>query len=132
MQEFFYTKQHKGRQQSREQALYGTFADDSDEEEDGRRGRKRKKEDLTKPVAFVSHGVTGSSTDKPTDIEKSEHQVQDSTTSFGQGLGFAQSGLGFAPAGQGEAEADDEEVDIADLPTSFGQRSATSRSHPPQ
>lgn len=119
LQEFFFNEQRKGRQQTREQALFGSFADDSDDDDDGRRGRKRKKEDLSKPVAFVSHGVTGSSTDKEKDVEKVEHQVQDGGSS-GQGLGFSRGGLGFTPA-QGPEE-EDQEVEIADLPTSFGQR----------
>ena len=121
LQEFFFNEQHKGRRQTKEEALYGAFAEDSDDEEGGRRGKKRRKEDLSKPVAFVSHGVTGSSTEKPKDVEKGEHQVQDrEPDSFGHGLGFSQSGLGFAPAHK--AEPEDEEVDIADLPTTFGQR----------
>ena len=123
-QEFFFNEQHKGRQQTKEQALFGSFADDSDEDEGDRRGRKRRKEDLSKPVAFVSHGITGSSTDKPKDVEKVEHQVQDAEDAFsGQGLGFSQGGLGFAPAAEQE---EDQEVDIAELPTSFGQRYAPS------
>lgn len=69
----------------------------------------------------MSHGVTGSSTDKPKDVEKVEHQVQNAGEAFsGQGLGFHQGGLGFAPAAGQQDE--DQEVDIADLPTSFGQR----------
>ncbi len=70
----------------------------------------------------MSHGVTGSSTDKPKDVEKVEQSIQDAGESFsGQGLGFSQGGLGFAPAAgqQGDGEP---EMEIADLPTSFGQR----------
>lgn len=67
----------------------------------------------------MSHGITGSSTDKGEDVERSEHHDIGTDTS-GQGLGFGVGGLGFAPA-QGAEDVPDE-VDIADLPSSFGQR----------
>jgi len=138
MQEFFFTKQKKGHQQSKDEQLYGVFGDDSDDEGGGRRGKRRKtEEDLSRPVAFVSHSVTGSSTEKPADIEKAEHTnaglgSSSATAGLGSqsaGLGFgdAASGLGYIPA-IGSVE-EDEPMDIAELPTSFGQRSAYSFHH---
>lgn len=71
----------------------------------------------------MSHGVTGSSTDKPKDVEKMEHETQNVGEAFsGQGLGFSQGGLGFQPAAGHPEQAEEEEVDIADLPSMFGQR----------
>ena len=71
----------------------------------------------------MSHGVTGSSTDKPKDVEKVEHQTQNAGEAFsGQGLGFSQGGLGFQPAAENPGQAQEEAVDIADLPSMFGQR----------
>jgi len=103
----------------------------------------------------VSHGITGSSTEKPADIERAEHTsagLESSETarpgSQSAGLGSQSPGLGVrgGPGSQGAGtgmggfgfggpagglgyipavgvQEDEEPMDIAELPTSFGQRS---------
>ena len=118
MQEYYASGVKKGRTQTQEERLYGVFAEDSDEEYEGRKGKRRKKQQdsFSKPVGFVSGGITGSSTEKPEEIQKAErdlgNEAGNRSNSRGQGgLGFEShaqdsgSGLGFAPgdeqAGQG-------------------------------
>lgn len=78
----------------------------------------------------MSHGVTGSSTEKPEDVSKAETHTNGPET--GAGLGFASQGggIGFEPASMTEAGIEGEELDIADLPTSFGQRYVDRQSQP--
>ena len=55
------SQQKQKRQQTKQEQLYGVFADDSDDENESRKGRGRSsggKADFTKPVAFVSTGET--------------------------------------------------------------------------
>lgn len=57
--EFFYSKKRQKRVQTKEERIYGVFAEDSDDSDGDRRGRRRDREqerDYTKPVGFVSSG----------------------------------------------------------------------------
>jgi tuftelin-interacting protein 11 len=67
--EFYYEARRERAPQTRDDALYGVFADgdsdyDSEEDEASRRRRRRKRRrdeaepDLTRPVQFVSKGIT--------------------------------------------------------------------------
>lgn len=117
--EYFYRNKKQKHQQTAEDRLYGVFAD-SDSEGEGR-GRKssRKAADFSRPVGFVSSGVTRDTTQKPEDIVKSEHQSMPAAAA-GLGLG-AGGGLGFSPQ-QPAADEDMPEEQEGLLPTAFGQR----------
>ena len=117
--EYFYRNKKQKHQQTAEHRLYGVFAD-SDSEGEGR-GRKssRKAADFSKPVGFVSSGVTRDTTQKPEDVVKSEHQT---VPAAGAGLGLgAGGGLGFSSQ-QPAADEDMQEEQEGLLPTAFGQR----------
>lgn len=111
--EFFYRNKRQKRQQTEEDRIYGVFAENSSDEEGGRRGRRGDgtKADLTKPVAFVSKGV-------------SQPQEEEEGRAGLGGVGAAGAGLGFAPpmSAQQEQEEDDE-VEL-NVPSAFGQRCA--------
>ncbi|KAJ0842685.1 putative tuftelin interacting protein [Helianthus annuus] len=60
--EFYYGKRKEKRHQTKDDVLYGIFADSDSDSEGGSRKNKRrkdfsKKQDLTKPMNFVSKGV---------------------------------------------------------------------------
>lgn len=143
--EYFYDQKVKKRQQTRDDAIYGIFASDSDDSEGGRRGRKRDRGggdrgDLTKPVAFVSTGQVVQQTleddETPAIIVKRAREASpderpglgSSTAGLGAGGG---GGLGFTRSSAAAAAAaanrpgmldvngsDEEEV----LPSAFGRR----------
>lgn len=110
VQEYFASGQRKGRTQTADERLYGIFAEDSDEEYEGRKGkRKRKEQDsYSKPVGFVSGGITGSSTERPADIEQAERDFQPDGQHENQGLGFGGAGLGLGaqPSGRANGASD--------------------------
>ena len=106
--EFFYTKEVAKRKQTKEDSIYGIFQDtDSDED----RGKKKKKGsliekgDLTKPVTFVSKGITGG-TPPPTKVKTEDDAPRSGLGSSG-GLGFSGNGLGFVKQ---EDDVDDDEA----------------------
>lgn len=133
--EYFYRSKKQKYQQTAEDRLYGVFAD-SDSEGEGRgRKKSRKPADFSKPVGFVSSGVTQDTTQKPEDVIKSEHQTMPAAgaglgstaglgapAGLGAGAGLgASGGLGFSaqqPANDEEMQEDQEGL----LPTAFGQR----------
>ncbi|XP_037439374.1 septin and tuftelin-interacting protein 1 homolog 1-like [Triticum dicoccoides] len=110
--DFFYEGRRQRALQTRDDALYGVFAEgDSDydydsEEDEGSRPRKRRRDELesdfTRPVQFVSKGM-------PEGVEREEQRP---------GLGQAAFSLRTAAAAEEDAE------DNQDLPTGFGQRIA--------
>uniref|UniRef100_A0ACD5ZY40 Uncharacterized protein n=1 Tax=Avena sativa TaxID=4498 RepID=A0ACD5ZY40_AVESA len=120
--EFYYQSRRERAPQTRDDALYGVFAEgdsdyDSEEDEASRRRRRRKRRmdesepDLTRPVQFVSKGI--SDPQKPEGEEEAEQRP---------GLGQAASSSRTAAAmSEEDAEEDQEEYD---LPTGFGQRIA--------
>lgn len=114
--EFFYRNKRQKKQQTEEDRIYGVFAENSSDDEDGRRGQRGggAKADLTKPVAFVSKGVA-----QPKDPPEDENRP-----GLG-GLGSSGVGLGFAPPmsaqQQSQEKEDDDEVEL-NVPSAFGQR----------
>eukprot|EP00899_Mesostigma_viride_P003224 jgi/Mesvir1/12902/Mv05927-RA.1 len=124
--ELFYGKKREKRKWSKEDATYGVFLDSGSDSDDGRRRRGgKKKEDLTKPVGFVSSGTI----DPSLNSEKGQETraglgsaPSGSGARAGLGMG-APPGLGFAPAKSAAADApreDEEEEEL--LPTAFGKR----------
>jgi tuftelin-interacting protein 11 len=117
--EFFFSKQKRKRQQTKEDAIYG-YMTDSDEE-DGRRRGPRQKADYTKPVGFISSGITGGTAEKP------DKEDDDAEERPGMGLGFSatngRAGLGLGASEQKPLEEDEEEEGEEDvLPGAFGRR----------
>ena len=135
--EYFYRSKKQKHQQTAEDRLYGVFAD-SDSEGEGRgKKRSRKPADFSKPVGFVSSGITQDTTQKPEDVIKSEHQTMPAAASTGlganAGLGAgagasaglgASGGLGFTSQ-QPHQDEDMQEEQESLLPTAFGQRYTT-------
>ncbi|KAK3042750.1 hypothetical protein RJ639_000808 [Escallonia herrerae] len=125
--EFYHGKRKDKRLQTKEDSLYGIFADSDTDEDYGGGSRKRRKDmskkpDLTKPVNFVSTGsvIPNQEIDKNEDAEH-DHELP------GLGLGASSSsasGLGFhansSPVADenGFEEEDGEEL----LPTAFGKK----------
>mmetsp|Transcript_33140 Transcript_33140/g.93819 ORF Transcript_33140/g.93819 Transcript_33140/m.93819 type:complete len:857 (+) Transcript_33140:229-2799(+) len=142
--EFFFKNKKQKRQQTAEEALYGVFAGDSDEEvgerrrQRGGRGGGGSKMDLTRPVAFVSTGevVQPKKADSPPKGRQEElpaHAGLGLGAAPGGGLGFAGAagggGLGFVSQGaaginkdEDDMQAEVEEEENVLLPTAFGQR----------
>ena len=137
--EYFYRSKKQKHQQTAEDRLYGVFAD-SDSEGEGRgKKRSRKPADFSKPVGFVSSGITQDTTQKPEDVIKSERQTMPAAASTGlgahaglgagAGLGAspglgASGGLGFTSQ-QPPQDQDMQEEQESLLPTAFGQRYST-------
>lgn len=133
--EFYYSrKKERHRTQTKDDAIYGSFAvDSSDSDSDGRPSKRRRnrdllgrKPDLTKPVNFVSTGTVMPNQEIDRDFEKetgteTQNPNSNSNSSQGAGLGY---GLGFqADSGKGTNEdvaAADDNQDF--LPTAFGRK----------
>ncbi|CAI5995597.1 unnamed protein product [Closterium sp. NIES-64] len=122
--EFFSSSRRQGRQQTRDDVLYGVFneasddEDDDDDEEFGGGGKRRRKKrrgkddlmgkgDFTKPVNFVSKGTVNPNLDRDAVEErpglgaKPQEPAEDEDRSgLGRtGLGFGGAGLGFTSGG---------------------------------
>ena len=91
--EFYYTKRCERRQQTKEDALYGVFADSDGDGDDGggRRAAKKGRVDFTAPVAFVSKGVV--QPEPPP--EPTGRRADDAEPAATAGLGSARGGLGL-------------------------------------
>lgn len=78
--EFVYTKRKKKAQQTEDDRLYGVFQGTSDEEDEGFRSRKRKRQEDTRSlhegVTFVSSGLVTDTTEAPERIN--EHFIKSS------------------------------------------------------
>lgn len=117
--EFFYTKKRKRDAQTKEEKLYGVFADsDSDDDRKGKRNPRSKQVDYSMPVGFVSSGKTVTSENQPDEGAAETRQGLGSRP----GLGSSSGGLGFHAAKQSDMEVD-EEVEAV-LPSAFGKRYA--------
>ncbi|KAL6781326.1 hypothetical protein ACKKBG_A10685 [Auxenochlorella protothecoides x Auxenochlorella symbiontica] len=149
--EYFYRNKRFKKQQTAEDRIYGVFAE-SDDEEDGRRTRRKEQgrasKDYSRPVAFVGGGVVQHG---PEEVAEKPSEGEDRprgglglgtepSTMGGLGLGaappFEGGGLGFARAGLEAdpslsnrphgAPADDggSEDDDGVLPEAFGRQLA--------
>jgi tuftelin-interacting protein 11 len=130
--EFFYRNKRQKRQQTKDEIIYGVFADDSDPEDD-RRARKRDRADFTKPVSFISKGDVVNKPDEQQEIQQDEDQrpsfasmaPRSQQQESGSTMGLGSSGLGFNSAGLGSkaaVAAEEDEVAEGVLPSAFGKR----------
>lgn len=135
--EFYASKQVKKRNQSRDEALFGVFAESDSDEDGGRKKRKKDgngggKADFTKPVNFVSIGNVVpteelSKKEKEDRDREREREEMENVGAVRLGLGsFERAGLGLGfgmkdDRVQGEeVEEEDEEDDV--LKSAYGQR----------
>src|ERR1044072_8396727 len=135
--EYYYRKRKDKHTQTKDDVLYGVFAD-SDDDDDDYSSRKRrkdrslsKKQDLTKPVNFVSTGtfmpnqeIDNNSREK----DERDGDVSEDRPGLGLGMGSASTsgaGLGFnssrAANGSDRNDESDENDDDKFLPTAFGK-----------
>ncbi len=82
--EFYYRNKRQKRMQSKEDQIYGVFAEDSDDSDGDRRGRRRDRDrgdrDYTKPVGFVSSGKVVQDT---TNQDEQDEDPSDRARTFG-------------------------------------------------
>ncbi|GFR47277.1 hypothetical protein Agub_g8964 [Astrephomene gubernaculifera] len=102
--EFYYSKKRQKRMQSKEDQIYGVFADDSDDSDGDRRGRRRDRDrdrdrDYTKPVGFVSSGKIVQDT---MNAEEEETNAGEPAKTFGPQQ---------RPGSMGPTSEEDEEAD---------------------
>ncbi|XP_068638311.1 septin and tuftelin-interacting protein 1 homolog 1 [Aristolochia californica] len=122
--EFYYRKRKGKRSQTKEDVLYGVFANSDSDAEDS--SRKRKKADFTKPVNFVSTGTVmpNQEIDKNNALEEKESQEKPGLG--GLGFGVSGQGLGFGKDSSVQREAGEDNNSNEDdgdfLPTAFGRR----------
>lgn len=145
--EFYYQKRKEKRTQTKEDVLYGVFADSaSDSDGDYSSSKKRrkdrdiyKKSDLSKPVNFVSTGkvLPTEEMDQNSKQENNGDEMNDENKP-GSGLGFGSAssgtGLGFNSGSNGVRKnedfgngsksngGDDDGDDDGFLPSAFGKR----------
>ncbi|XP_057435037.1 septin and tuftelin-interacting protein 1 homolog 1 [Lotus japonicus] len=139
--EYYYRKRKEKHAQTKDDVLYGVFADSDDDYSSRKRRKDRsmsKKQDLTKPVNFVSTGtfMPNEEIDKNSrekDEDERDGDVSDGRPGLGLGMGglgsasTSGSGLGFnsgRAAGNGSDRNNDESDENDDekfLPTAFGK-----------
>lgn len=133
--EYFASGKRQKRGQTREEQIYGVFADSSGDEAD--RGRKRGpfggdgvKKDYTKPVGFVSSGIRPGDDQKKQEVDDPDARpsfATDPPSTSGLGAAPARGGLGagsgpsFQRSGRAAAQHSDDDDDKV-LPTALGQR----------
>ncbi|XP_050379205.1 septin and tuftelin-interacting protein 1 homolog 1 [Argentina anserina] len=130
--EFYYRNRKTKRVQTKDDALYGSFADSdySDEDDGSRKRRKDRKSaaDFTKPVSFVSTGVVMPNQEAEDDLKQ---QSGDTDRAATPGLGSAfnthynSGGLGLGSTGGlglNSSVGNDEEDDSNFLPSAFGKK----------
>ncbi|XP_024981585.1 septin and tuftelin-interacting protein 1 homolog 1 [Cynara cardunculus var. scolymus] len=128
--EFCYGKRKEKRHQSKDDVLYGIFASgDTDSDSEGGSGKKRRKDfsrkqDLTKPLNFVSSGVVMPSEEidqNPKEENKKDDQDGGNRPGLGSGAAASGLGLGFHSKDVSTAKEEDGENNIDFLPTTFGK-----------
>lgn len=122
--EFYYSKKREKRTQTKEDVLYGVFADSDSDYDDSssrkRRNRESRQADFTKPVRFVSTGPVmpnqeiddNSKRENDEDYSMDEERPGLGASGVGAGLGFKKQDDDF--------DANDGEDDF--LPTAFGRK----------
>ncbi|XP_020966089.1 septin and tuftelin-interacting protein 1 homolog 1-like isoform X2 [Arachis ipaensis] len=138
--EFYYKKRKEKRTQTRDDVLYGVFAGSDDDDDDDYSSKKlrkdlSKKQDLTKPVNFISTGTFMPNQDVvDNNRDSKEHCKKDGYVSedrpgLGLGMGSASTsgaGLGFNSSNGDRNNGSDENIDDGDdhnfLPTAFGKK----------
>ncbi|KAL6178871.1 hypothetical protein ACLB2K_050388 [Fragaria x ananassa] len=100
--EFYYRNRKTKLVQTKDDSIYGCFADSDEDEDDGSRKRRKDKKtaDFTKPVSFVSTGVVLPNQEVENDLKQPTGDI-DRARASGSGLGFNNSGggLGFSNSG---------------------------------
>ncbi|MFS8013941.1 putative septin and tuftelin interacting protein [Helianthus anomalus] len=134
--EFYYGKRKEKRHQTKDDVLYGIFADSDSDSEGGPRKNKRrkdfsKKQDLTKPMNFVSKGVVMPTEEINQNLKEQnekDDQVDEDDGSM-PGLGFGASGsahsglgLGFGSKNVNSAKGEVNDTSNDFLPTAFGKQ----------
>ncbi|KAL5562909.1 hypothetical protein UlMin_032656 [Ulmus minor] len=136
--EFYYRKRKDKPQQTKDDVLYGVFADNSDEDSDYEgNGRKRRKDrdlsrkaDLTKPVNFVSSNQEIDNRSKQRNDDYRDSHDDDNEDRPGLGLGFKPTdssfGLGSKSGSSNVDKKNRDDLDEVDdnnfLPTAFGKK----------
>ncbi|KAI4354017.1 hypothetical protein L6164_002918 [Bauhinia variegata] len=132
--EFYYEKRKEKRTQTKEDVLYGVFADseDDDDEYSSRKRRKgrdlSKKPDLTKPVNFVSTGTVmpNQEINKNSEVENEvDGYASEDRPGIGLGMGAAStpgSGLGFNTSNNENVSIQNADNDDNFLPSAFGKK----------
>ncbi|GFY83972.1 GC-rich sequence DNA-binding factor-like protein with Tuftelin interacting domain-containing protein [Actinidia rufa] len=131
--EFYYRKRKEKRHQTKDDVLYGVFADSDSDYEDGSSSRKRKKElskkpDL-KPVHFVSTGTVMPNQEIDRNSKEEEERIEsDSAGLSGLDIGSDSSsglGLGFHSSTSSKKQPKDNDGDDDGhdfLPSAFGRK----------
>ncbi|KAJ6763375.1 TUFTELIN-INTERACTING PROTEIN 11-RELATED [Salix purpurea] len=135
--EFYFRKQKEKRKQSKDDVLYGIFADYDSDDDYVSSSRKRRKDprkaDLTKPVNFVSTGtvmpnqeIDKNLRDKNSDgiFAADDDNRPGIGSGFNTGLGFNSGPGDFNGVKKSEGFEDDgcDEAEDSFLPTEFGKR----------
>ncbi|WCJ40565.1 Tuftelin-interacting protein 11 [Euphorbia peplus] len=117
--EFYHRGRKDKRKQTKDDILYGVFADGSDSDDGGRKRRKDRdfgrKPDLAKPVNFVSSGTVMPDQKLAEDTPVNDDDRPGLGLGFGGGLGFS----GVKTSSRGGEEDGDGDVF---LPSEFGRR----------
>ncbi|XP_043691293.1 septin and tuftelin-interacting protein 1 homolog 1-like [Telopea speciosissima] len=136
--EFYGRKRKEKRQQTKEDVLFGVFADSDSDADDGSSRKRRKdfskKSDFTKPVNFVSTGTVmpnqeidkNAKEEKNGEMEMEVEAEEDGSSGLGLGANNAGLGLGFKSSSakkdsreaNGGGGGDDDDF----LPTAFGRK----------
>ncbi|KAL6225924.1 hypothetical protein ACLB2K_004772 [Fragaria x ananassa] len=80
--EFYYRNRKTKSIQTKDDSIYGCFADsDSDEDDGSRKRRKDRKADFTKPVSFISTGVVMPNQEAENDLKQRTGDMDRAPTS---------------------------------------------------
>ncbi|CAL5368008.1 unnamed protein product [Camellia sinensis] len=145
--EFYYRKRKDKRRQTKDDVLFGVFADSDsdavdDDDYDGSSSRKHRKKDLsrkpdlTKPVNFVSTGTIMPNQEIDRNSKEDEDRIENAASAESSGLGFFGGsssgpgvGLGFNSSSsiltkkEIDEDKDKDNNDDGDfLPTAFGRK----------
>ncbi|KAM6568137.1 hypothetical protein CsatB_016122 [Cannabis sativa] len=123
--EFYYRKRKEKPTQTKDDALYGVFADDDDDDDDDdyprkqRRGKDRNQSNnLSKPVNFVSTGTV-----MPTqEIENNSKEAIDTDNNNHEDSIAPRAGLGLGFGSSNVEGVDKEDEGESFLPTAFGRK----------